>query len=488
MTQVRKNQEVARPVWNKTKEGHTHTVTTNNEIMGYKEGDNVFIKKDQYVDYEGNPLTRSQRVPEYDKKTGRFNVKTYGWEFFVTDAEEMNTEKAQELGRPLTDHEKILPEEAYLRASLETNAAQAKGWALYYNDRFEASQKNLPKLRKALKLYNEVEANIPESEKWKLARQVMERQAPGAEFIPSEYKQPSELIQDAIKEAERLIEQSREASASQESQAREALESMEHIQSARKYALGESHRSYAEAGLYAYDETTQKGLKKNPLMVTMENIFPESYGGHPEELMDLIEGSRKEMAKMLHDQRGMSMDHAQKTAEKHIKATFDTGHLNMWRKYWETDSSKTVKQNNEDFDGWMINMTEKMAKRGIVGNVHVVDNMGYQDDHLAPGQGNAPVKEMAEVLRKYGYKGAFTVEPGADASTDQGDFWGLMKTWQLFGSPVYSAHAAVRADVPKQSWTDLQYTYFGQGQAPYFVFGGYAPSQDWAFWSEVSME
>jgi len=136
----------------------------------------------------------------------------------------------------------------------------------------------------------------------------------------------------------------------------------------------------------------------------------------------------------------------------------------------------------------MLSEVEDMAKKGMVGNVHLVDNMGYQDEHLTPGDGTTPVKEIVRILKKHGYKGALTVEPGAAATTDVSDFHGVMKTWNLFGSPVYSAHGPVRIDRPKGTWSDIQYSYFGQTRAPYYIFGAYAPSQDWTLWSQVPFE
>ena len=136
----------------------------------------------------------------------------------------------------------------------------------------------------------------------------------------------------------------------------------------------------------------------------------------------------------------------------------------------------------------VLRTEEDLSKANMIGNVHLADNYGYHDEHLAPGMGTTPIKEAVKIMRKYGYKGALTVEPGADASTDLGDFWGLMKTWRLFGSPVYGAHGPTRMDVPKASWTDVQYSYFGQTRAPYYVFGAYSPSQDWTLWSQVPFE
>ena len=106
---------------------------------------------------------------------------------------------------------------------------------------------------------------------------------------------------------------------------------------------------------------------------------------------------------------------------------------------------------------------------------------------MAPGEGNTPVKEAVMILKKYGYKGPLTVEPGADWSTDVSGFHSVMKTWKLFGSPVYGV--GIGGGPPAQkSWGDVQYSYFGQTQPPYFTFGGYSPSEDWTLWSGVGME
>ena len=119
--------------------------------------------------------------------------------------------------------------------------------------------------------------------------------------------------------------------------------------------------------------------------------------------------------------------------------------------------------------------------------MHLADNYGYYDDHLAPGQGNAPVKEAVAILRKHGYDKALTVEPGADASTDLSDFHGLMKTWRHFGSPIYGIGGG-GGSASQQNWGDVHYSYFGQNKPPYFVFGAYSPSNEWTLWSTMPME
>lgn len=177
--------------------------------------------------------------------------------------------------------------------------------------------------------------------------------------------------------------------------------------------------------------------------------------------------------------KGMNEEEAEKTAARHIKATLDTGHLNTWRKHFQGS--------DEEFNKWMLKEVEDLAKKDLIGNMHLSDNYGYQDDHLAPGQGNCPVKEIVQIMKKHGYDGPMTVEPGADASTDLGDFHGLMKTWRYFGSPIYG-FSAPSGGLPSRSWGDVQYSYFGRTYPPNFIFGAYSPSNEWTLWSQVPME
>jgi hypothetical protein len=254
----------------------------------------------------------------------------------------------------------------------------------------------------------------------------------------------------------------------------------------------------------------------------MENIFPERFGGHPQEFKWLIKEARNKMVEMLTTpeielgmsykgkealkktnmegelelqkqanpwfQRGMSKVQAEKVAATHIKGTLDTGHMNLWRKYFQPKMGASAEQNEVEFKKWYLKNVEDLAKEGLIGNVHLTDDYGYQDDHLAPGQGNTPVKEVVSILQKNGYKGALTVEPGADASTDLSDVHGLMKTWRHFGSSIYGAGGSPAGGGGKQTWGQVQYSYFGQNQPPYFVFGSYSPSNDWTLWSQTPME
>ena len=441
LTQIRKNEEVSRPVWRRN-------------------------KNDEYIDYDGNVVSRGERVPVFNKEKGTFDVKDVKWESFVDEAKEMTEENRKKYGANF-DKEKhtVTPEEAFLIATTEGQARIAKGWALNYSEGLNKEFDLLKQLKEEKEMLEENLKTMPEDEKWKIKNKIKRieegegRQNPG------------------IKDLEQSIKARQEMVTGQLQQANDQERLGENVMSAKKYALEKSFSGYALSGMRAMEETKKKNLEK-PLFITMENIFPESYGGHPEELKKLVLESRKEMEKMLM-KKGSSESEAKQLAETHIKATLDVGHMNLWRKYFNG--------NDKEFDKWILNQTEDLAKSKIIGNVHLADNFGYQDEHLAPGQGNAPIKEMIKILKKHGYKGAYTVECGSSATTDASYFHGMMKTWEYLGSPVYSMGAA-RDGLPPAQWQNIQHSYFGQTYPPSFVFGAYSPSNEWTLWSNVPME
>lgn len=509
--QVRKNQKVARPVYRIAAPDEEYTDFEGNKRIA-QEGEKV------YVYYDNTQVLMADRVPEYESpkeigKVGRFKVDYWDWGKFNEEAEE-RTKEARSLWQnrnksakdkerweksiyynifkdtPDEDNIKVRPEEAYVWATLDTNAANARGWSHYYGLEFDEDLERLKKLKKAHDLYKKIEENTPQEEQWKLLRETPEFRSLLPGMIPPEYKLPSELIEATIREMDRKISYAKEASTSQLQQARDTEETMRHVMSQERYALKEAYDSYAQAGLSAMEHSQKlekAGQLKKPIFVAMEQIFPESYGGHPEELMDLVEGGRKEMIKMLTG-RGYAEEEASKLAETHLKGHLDTGHINMWRKYWVNNPQLPPEENEKRFEQWVLSNVEKMAQKHMIGSVHLTDNFGYHDEHLAPGQGNSPVAEMVKILKKHDFKGALIVEPGADATTDLSDFHGLMKTWRFFGSPIYGVGIGGQAPTRNRAWGDVQYSYFGQMEPPYFTFGRYSPSEDWTLWSGVPME
>ncbi len=516
METVQKDRLVAYPDWLTAEKDDPNGID--------QDGNRVYIKEGDYVDYEGRKVidpydSKKGRVPKYDEKSGRFKTKMRHFDYFRNEAQKRNEFDEIRKGRPLNYYEKVYPEEMFLRATLETQEGHARGWALQFGERTDMHLEALGKLKKAKEFYEKLDKSIPEEEKWKIMRQddMISRLTSG--LVPPDTKHPLEMIDKAIAEQEKGLEFSRQASASQEQQADDTAETAKNLITPIKRLEQHGVRMYAEAGMHALRKTKDPN---NPVVVAVENIFPERFGGHLEELKWVIKKSRDRMVELLTEPKiqlgvsrkptemdeeklnaamtpgekgmqqenpfyaGISKEEAEKIAGRHIKATLDTGHLNMWRKYWQDDPKLTREQNDGKFREWYLKQVESLAKENMIGNVHLADNFGYQDDHLSPGQGNAPIKEAVAILKKYGYDRAITVEPGADATTDLSDFHGLMKTWRHFGSPIYGM--GMGAPQVPQRWTDVQYSYFGQNRPPYFIFGPYAPSNDWTLWSAVPME
>ncbi|MCF7860653.1 sugar phosphate isomerase/epimerase [Candidatus Woesearchaeota archaeon] len=501
LQQIRKNQEVARARWMRADRDYDHVVTEDKDFVlnghSLHQGEKVRVKKGQYIDYEGNPVNLDNRVPVYNRKTGWFEIDVNTWDDFEKEARELNEERARSKGmnynqfmRESDPEDIITPEEAFLHATTRTQEMVAKGWAGSYARGLDDSFDLVERLKKARDFYKDVESKLPPDQRYK----VKEMDSPMTHdpvinrFLSSEDgddKLPSELLEKAIDKQRKELWSYKEMVTGQLQQAKEQQILRENVTTPEKFALSRSYDSYADAAMYAMDNSKDPN---NPIVITLENIFPESYGAHPEELHNLITKSREKMAERLQQERGINKPYAEKVAAQHIKATLDTGHLNMWRKFWQEDKDKSKDQNNKEFNKWMLENVEKLAKDGYIGNVHLTDNYGYQDDHLAPGQGNAPVKDITKILKKHGYSGAWTVEPGADATTDQGDVHGLMKTWRYFGTPIYGIDTAPGVGAPDRSFTDVSHSYFGYTASPYFIHPPYAPSNDWSLWSQVQME
>ena len=502
IVEAHKNKPVSKPVWLTAKLGEEYE-DLDGRKRTVREGESV------YIDYLGKRVPRNARVPVFEN--GEFLTKQYNWKEMEDQAKEMEMEAREEwrewkkagpekkeeikkesmwvrfLRDDITDPEKeikIRPEEAYVVAALETQIGNARGYAFNYSRDFDEHVDNVKKLRKALEYYEKLEKETDPEEQWKLKRQAGSL-AEG--LVPIDAKFPSEIIKRQLSTFESHIKQAQETAASQFAQAAEQMETIKHIQSAETFALDQAYDSYAQAGISAMrqsDKMQRAGQLKKPIAIAMENLFPESYGAHPDELMKLVLESRKRMELILQEKYKVSKEEAAIKAQQHITATIDTGHVNMWRKYWVGDPKKTIEQNDKDFDEWVVGKMGEMAKKKVVGHVHLDDNFGYHDDHLAPGEGNAPIIKMVKALKDNGYKGELIVEPGADWTTDVSGFSSVMKTWKLFGSPVYGAGAGMRG----RGWGSLGEGYLGVGHPPYFVFGGYSPSEEWTLWSGVPLE
>ena len=246
------------------------------------------------------------------------------------------------------------------------------------------------------------------------------------------------------------------------------------------YGMQRTNESVAELAIEAARVSKNKKLD-NPLFVAPENLWDGNYGSHPQDLKEIIQNSRnkfvefatkdniiingrevkntfKKQLEKIHGKKLNEKD-AKKYAKDHIKATFDIGHANIWRKYFGGSEN--------EFKQWLGKEVKELTDEGIIGHVHVSDNFGYNDEHLPPGAGNAPIKEFMTHLEKSDYKGAVIIEPG---STDQ-KFPNFLNAMYDLETPVYRLHGDKTT-----AWTDVQGGYFGNSYIPSFVTPGYLSS------------
>ncbi|MBI1969447.1 hypothetical protein HYS48_02020 [Candidatus Woesearchaeota archaeon] len=482
--QVRKNQVVPRAVWNRYSEA-------NKDLFGkhggksYYDANGHIVQPEDYVDYEGNWMPREQRVPMYDRERNRFVVEEQEWDDFVKEAEEINAEFMKEHGRQPVGDDLVTPEEAFLRATTETQKRISEGWAGIYAHDMDKDFERVEKLKKVLAFYEKLEKNIPEDEKWRLARQVREFGGVLEEFVPPDTKYPTEIIKENIHSLKDRIFNHREAVVGQTQSAMDQDILQKNAVSAWKYAQKESIKSYAEAAIYAMDQTKERRLEK-PVFVSPENLFPEmGWGTHPEELRDLVKWARKEMEDRLVKERNFSQDGAKKAAEEHIKATFDFQHMGMWWKHFEPKyPGEPEDERKKRFDGWYLKEVKKLVDEGLIGNLHVVDGMGGAHHHLPPGQGVFPIRTVLEYMKSKGYTGSLASEAWEEGPARQ-----LTKYWEYMGA--YSRPTGLVGPVAPggpQRWSDVFQSYFGKTYPPNYIFGAYAPSNDWTLWSQVPME
>lgn len=279
-----------------------------------------------------------------------------------------------------------------------------------------------------------------------------------------------EKIQTNVKHHEQAIE----AAARSRTEIEKKLKEMTTI---TQYAKEESTANIAKIAMYGYEVEKKRKLKK-PLVISPENVFTEMYGGHPDELREIIQKSRDEFTKLLMMKKKISASDAKKIAHERIKATFDIGHANLWRKYYQGS--------DEDFKKWLINKVKKLNKEGIIGHVHVADNFGYDDEHLAPGQGNVPLKEFIEELKKSGLSKEIIVEPGGQGEGET-IYTSLTEAWRkIANTPIYGAGGSI----PSKSWTDFSGAYMGRTHSPQYMAGHYLinPRGEENWWSGVGLE
>lgn len=480
VAEIRPIDKIAKPIYKTDEKG-------NIEYLKDENGEFVVDKQLEAVD-----RMHHGKIPLYktDEK-GDIKTQLITFEEFQ---EERKEQYKNEYGREPTEEE-LAKDFFYQQRFVDVM------YNLYFGIRqereYNESLKNREKLIKALNFYKDLKEKIPEEDWWKFQKEgVKSREIYDAiaqfGFIPPDRVDPIKYLEEEIRENERNISHIKELSLHGRRTATEQLDMVRRAKLADKFAMEQTANSMAELGVYAWQMTqkahddfkngkTHYDLKKD-IFIAPENLWPETYGSHPDELRNIVLKGRKAMVEELKSNYGMKEKEAEKVAKKHIKATFDIGHANMWKKFFVSKPDESLEDRNKRFNKWLLGKTKELVDEGIIGHVHVNDNFGFHDEHLIAGDGNAPIKEFIEQAKKAGLKD-FIVESGSFNALIS-----LPDTWAHFGSPVY--HVAVPG-ITRDGWTDIWHSYFGRTEPPRYVVGDYAPSTEFKgepFYTGLSLE
>lgn len=436
------------------------------------------IKKDQKIhapewqeDENGNYILDEygRKKPIWDEKGKEFKLIEKSYDTYVEEADKWNKQNKDKIER---GEEKIKTAEyAMYEDVMGMRAGYNRAFGAHHEHNVEQTKEKREKIEKALKIYEKIEAGVPEEEKWQLMRQFREDTAG---IIPPETKLPSEYLKEQLYHYDKQIEHDTEMAIHLREQAKEAYQKIDDAQPMGDYAIKKTKDSLSRLGIYAMDKTKAQNLPK-PLFISPENLDLRGpgyggYGSHPEELKRIILESREEMANKLIKDRGMSEAQAKGAADEHIKATFDIGHAYTWKKFFKGDK--------KDFDKWLFKQVDELNKAGVIGKVHLSDNFGYYDEHTTPGEADVPLKEFVQKMRKAGFKDQMIVEPAHQEQQV------MLDAWKTLQSPIY------KIDHTSKTWTDIQGSYFGKTHSPSYMVGeGVVPDvKEWTLWSGVPLE
>jgi len=346
----------------------------------------------------------------------------------------------------------------------EQRLKEAEGQALRFSENLDDAKKALQKVMEQRKFEEELWDRTPEKDRWKLMKQESNKYLGE---LQGQYVPKKDLLKEKEKEIRDQIIGNQSTVASAMEQHQKILEDMNRLKPIEEVGIKRTADTLAKAGLKAMHETeAHKKELTAPIYIAPENVFPDYYGSQADEMIKIVQESRKEMANKLVKQ-GYSGSDAMKKAETHIKATLDTGHLNNWRQHF--------KGSDKEFNKWYLDEVQKMVDKKILGHIHLTDNWGYDDEHLTPGQGNTPTKDVVKMLEKAGFKDFITEVGSFNANTI------LTDTLAELGSPVYALGRGI-------SFGKVRHGHFGYAAPPNYIVGAYAPSNEFRLWSEVPLE
>ncbi len=425
----------------------------------------------------------AERIPVINEQTGTIRFREKRWGDIEKETEEHNKRHPDK---------KMTPGQFFVIEMNKTEMERAKPFAYSYLERYQSHAETLKKISEEYEAAKEVEEKVRDKARLQLYRlrcqdriRAMQR---NPEFVIPEDEKTSEAFKKIMDEIKLGLQHEKEGAIGYYKEIEKIKKLQETVVPVEELGIKRSAESLAGAAMYAYDKERAMKLKK-PLFIAPENLFPETgYGSHPGELKTLILEARREMVNEL-KRRNITGMEAQRIANEHIKATFDIGHAYTWKKFFKSRPGESYEETEKRFKKWLLNEVDRLNKEGIIGHVHLADNLGYFDEHLTPGMGSAPLKEFVKKLKESGFKGKIIAEPGAQA---QGELYDAMTGgWkEVVTSPMY--RIGRRREL---GWTEIENSYFGRTRTTSYMAGKYVPSEEYRgvekgapFWVGLGLE
>ncbi len=479
-------------------------------LVDQRTGRTIQFRKDekQHVPWNKD-FTRRERTPEQLEK-GDLPLEAFEWKDFKEWANYADSKMRKGIdpftGQLLEEKDKkdvdqrinegkpaITPEEVYIRVQLQGQINSLLGWRTTYSGHASEALEQKQRMEDALR---QGYIELPNGERRQL-----------------DTPEKRQKAEEDVKRLESRYRDYLNTAHGQEQQVQELKERVRNLKPMDDYALSRSTRTYAEAGIAAMREEEfgrEKGTVTKPLYVGPEIGWPGYYGSHPDEFIQLVKKSRAEMVKLLtnamievpdpvagkkpmpnpYRDPNITEQQAKELADKHIKGLFDTSHMGMWLAHFKplTDEKtgrilETENQRIERFNKeFYLPAVKKIAESGVVGGIQLVDSQSAAHGHLPPGEGIFPVMETAKIFKENKFTGFLVSEGHEEEKFGEGRI--RMKTWQHAGAAVGSGYFSG----PPLRWGQVQQSYFGRTYSPMFMFGGYAPSNEFKLWSEVPLE
>ncbi len=465
--------------------------------------DKVTGEVSQFRRSEKLHLPKDPKNPDKDlglDEKGNIKLAEWTWNDFVNNAK---TKIDPETGKPLD------PEKFYFQEQVSAQKKQSEGWARHYTEEYNGEKEAISKIDEKIK---NPAARAPE--------------------------ETLEVLNKARARFVKKAEQTKEAAEGYAQQIKQIEERAKRVVPVSEYAKKRAMASYAEAGVWAHQESFVHGQHMpNPIHVGPEIGWPEYYGSHPQEWVELIKGAREKMKELLTqefrtdwdgktilniqgqplvDEKGnpverkdweklapklkaeaanpyfvkdLSGKKAEEEARKHVKGMFDTSHVGIFLQHFRPDLPWEQRVN--EFQKWYMDQIDWLAKENkehdLIGGIQLVDTVTGAHSHLPPGQGVLPIVDAIHKLKKEGgLKGYLVSEGHEEEKFGEGRI--LLKTWEAFGANVNRMYFPTGGPAPLQWSRDFSGSYFGRMYSPTFIFGAYAPSNEFKLWSEVPLE